>query len=89
MLGGGDARQAFQRFTLKQPPLTYVSARDADRRRSTLQVRVNDLLWQEVPTLFGRAPDERIYVTRGDDDGSDARAVRRRHGPRCRPDRRT
>jgi len=30
---------------------------------------VNDLLWHEVPTLFGRASHERIYVTRTDDQG--------------------
>jgi predicted phage baseplate assembly protein len=30
---------------------------------------VNDVRWQEVPTLFGRGPRERVYVTRLADDG--------------------
>ncbi|HLL15382.1 MAG TPA: putative baseplate assembly protein [Pyrinomonadaceae bacterium] len=68
-LGSGDAGRAFQRFTLRQPPLTYVSAKTPTGSATTLSVRVNGLLWQEVPTFYGRAPDERIYVTRTDDDG--------------------
>lgn len=69
VLGGGDASQPFQRFTLRQPPLTYVSASTPSGAQTTLEVRVDDLLWHEVPTFFGRGPDERIYVTSIDDDG--------------------
>ena len=42
-------------------------------RRRRLQVRVNDLLWDEVPTLYGRGPIERIYTLA---------AGRRRHAAR-------
>jgi hypothetical protein len=80
ILGSGDASHSYQRFTLKQSPLTYVSAATASGARSTLEtkteagqiqygVRVNDLLWHEAPTLFGRGPQERVYVTRTGDDG--------------------
>jgi predicted phage baseplate assembly protein len=69
ILGSGDASKSFQRFTLRQPPLTYVSASTPSGTQSTLEVRVNDLLWSEVPTLYGRGPEERIYVTELDDDG--------------------
>jgi predicted phage baseplate assembly protein len=69
VLGGGDATQAFQRFTLRQPPLTYVSASNPAGADTTLEVRVNDILWREVPSFFGHGPDERIYVTRLSDDG--------------------
>jgi predicted phage baseplate assembly protein len=69
VLGSGDASQPFQRFTLRQPPLTYISASTPSGGQTTLEVRVNDLLWHEVPTFFGRGPDERIYVTSIDDDG--------------------
>ena len=68
-LGGGDAAQAFQRFTLRQPPLTYVSSSDPSGALTTLEVRVNDILWHEVPDFFGHEPEERIYVTRLDDEG--------------------
>lgn len=67
VLGNGDGTQVFQTFALRQPPLTYVSSATAGGAVSTLEVRVNDVLWHEVPTLFGHGPDERIYVTRTDE----------------------
>ncbi len=69
ILGSGDATQFYQQFTLKQPPLTYVSASTPSGAASTLELRVNDLLWEEAPTLFDRDPQEHIYVTRTGDDG--------------------
>jgi len=69
VLGGGDASRAFQRFTLRQPPLTYTGAATPTGSQTTLTVRVNGLLWQEVPAFYGHGPDERIYVTRTSDDG--------------------
>ena len=68
VLGSGDASQPYQSFTLRQPPLTYVSASTPRGAASTLQVRVNDLLWHEVPTLYGKGAEERVYVTRHSDD---------------------
>jgi predicted phage baseplate assembly protein len=70
VLGGGDAAKPYQRFTLSQPPLTNVSAATPSGAASTLAVRVNDLLWHEVPTLYGHAADEHIYVTHTDDAGA-------------------
>lgn len=70
VLGSGDAGRAYQRFTLRQSPLTYVQAPTVSGGESTLEVRVNDLKWTEVPALFGRGPRERVYVTRVDDDGT-------------------
>ena len=69
VLGGGDSTKAFQSFTLRQPPLTYTSAATATGSQTTLEVRVNDILWQEVPSFYGRGPAERIYVTRTDTEG--------------------
>lgn len=68
-LGSGDAGKPFQRFILRQPPLTYVSGTTPSGTETTLEIRVNDLLWQEVPSFLGRGPEERIYVTRLDDEG--------------------
>jgi predicted phage baseplate assembly protein len=34
-----------------------------------LQVRVNQLLWQEVDFFYGHGPDEQVYVTHTDDEG--------------------
>lgn len=69
-LGSGDATQAFQTFKLAHVPLTYVSAPTPSGRRSTLEVRVNDVLWQEAASFHGAAADARIYVVRHEEDGS-------------------
>jgi predicted phage baseplate assembly protein len=69
VMGNGDAAQSFQRFTLRQPPLTYTSASNPSGAETTLKVRVNDILWREVASFFGYSPEDRIYVTRTDDDG--------------------
>jgi hypothetical protein len=69
VMGSGDASQAYQRFTLRQPPLTHIRPSTPTGPESTLQVHVNHLLWHEVPTLYGHGPHERIYVTRLNDEG--------------------
>ncbi|MBE9571497.1 MAG: putative baseplate assembly protein [Proteobacteria bacterium] len=69
ILGSGDAGQPFQQFTLRQPPLTYISASTPGGVQTTLEIRVNDLLWKEVPSFYGHGPNERIYITRLDNDG--------------------
>ena len=69
ILGSGDATQIFQKFVLKQPPLTYVSSATPSGGISTLEIRVNELLWQEVPSLYERGSTERIYIIRQNDQG--------------------
>lgn len=69
VLGPGDASRPYQSFVLKQAPLTYVSAATPSGSKSTLAVRVNDLLWHEVPTLYGAGPRERVYISRRSDNG--------------------
>lgn len=68
-LGGGDGAQAHQRFVLKKPPTTFLSASTPRGARSTLEVRVGGVRWDEVPSLHGMAPDSQVYVARIDDDG--------------------
>lgn len=70
VLGGGDTTRPFQRFTLRQPPLTYTGAATPTGSQTTLSIRVNGLLWREVGSFHGRGPEERIYVTRTGDDGT-------------------
>lgn len=69
VLGAGDAAQAFQRFALKQAPLTYVSVPTPGGLASTLDVRVNGVSWDEERTLYGRAPEEHIFKVLRDDAG--------------------
>lgn len=69
VLGSGDASASFQAFTLQKSPVTFVPQPGAPNgAASTLQVRVGDVLWNETPTLYGRAPDERVYTTEVDND---------------------
>ena len=70
LLGGGDASAEFQTFKLRQTPLTYVSAANANGAASTLEVRVNDLLWHETPTLYGQESKDHVYIARRDDDSA-------------------
>lgn len=67
-LGGGDSSQAFQRFTLKSPPLTHVPAPTASGVASTLSVRVNRLLWRETADMPALPADARVYATSRDVD---------------------
>ncbi len=66
---GGEATLAFQRFALKQTPLTYVAATTPSGVRSTLRVWVDEVEWHEVPWLYGRGPRDRVFVTRRDGEG--------------------
>jgi predicted phage baseplate assembly protein len=69
-LGSGDASRAYQRFTLRQKPLTYTAAATPSGSEPSLQVFVNDVRWQEAETLYGHAATERIYTAQREDDGT-------------------
>ena len=64
VLGNADASMPFQQFTLKQSPLTYVSAATPSGVESTLQVFVNDVGWHEVESLAGLRPYDRSFITK-------------------------
>jgi predicted phage baseplate assembly protein len=66
---GGDASVPFQEFELAQFPLSYLPAANALGASSTLELRVDDVLWREAESLLDLAPGDRGYFTRtGDDD---------------------
>lgn len=69
VLGSGDGSTPNQRFMLKKPPLTYVAATNARGSESTLEVRVNGILWQEVPSLYPLKPYSENYIIRIQNDG--------------------
>lgn len=64
VLGSGDAAKAFQRFALRLPPLTHLSAATPSGAESTLELRVDDLLWREAASLAALGANDRGYVTR-------------------------
>jgi predicted phage baseplate assembly protein len=68
-LGSGDGSQINQQFTLRKPPLTYVSASTPRGGKSTLKVYVNDVQWQEVASFYGLTPSDQAYTVRIEDSG--------------------
>ncbi|WP_082411681.1 putative baseplate assembly protein, partial [Methylogaea oryzae] len=69
-LGSGDGAQALQTFTLKQPPVTFVSAANPTGVESTLKIYVNDVEWREADTLALAGPKERRFVSKTDDNAN-------------------
>jgi uncharacterized phage protein gp47/JayE len=69
LLGSGRAATAFQRFTLAHDPLTYLQSTDPSGATAALEVRVNDVRWEEVPTLYASGPADRAYAVRSDELG--------------------
>lgn len=69
VLGSGDGAAANQRFPLKKPPLTFVSAPTPRGVRTTLEVRVNRVAWEELPSLLDADAGDEAYIVRLDDEG--------------------
>jgi Baseplate J-like protein len=67
VMGSGDGSTALQRFALRQPPLTYVSAPTPKGVDTTLKVFVNDVEWHEAESIFGLQPSDRRFITTRDD----------------------
>ncbi len=59
VLGGSDGVQPFQRFPLKQSPVTLMPT--ATGAAPELTVRVNDVCWQRVDDFALSGPDDRHY----------------------------
>lgn len=69
ILGNGNGAQTNQKFTLRKPPLTYTAAATSTGSASTLQLRINNLLWSESPSLYELGANDQSYTLRLDDDG--------------------
>ena len=69
-LGSGDGSRSLQRFALRQGPLTYIAAATPSGTASTLEIRVDGLLWQEAPRFTAPGPSERAYTVKLDENGS-------------------
>lgn len=70
VMGSGNGTLVNQRFTLNKAPLTYISAPTVTGGESTLEVRVNDVLWQEVDSLYQEGPRSQVYTLRQNNDGN-------------------
>lgn len=69
VIGYGNGSLPLQTFSLKQSPLTYVSAATVDGVQSTLAVMVNGVQWHEVRNLAFVDGNQRSFVTATDDSG--------------------
>jgi hypothetical protein len=70
VLGSGDGTASNQRFTLRKPNLTYVAAKTPSGVTDSLEIRVDGVLWTEVPSLYPAGPHDRVYVVRIADDAT-------------------
>ena len=64
ILGSGDATNGALQFSLKQSPLTYITAATQNGTQSTLEVWINNLQWHEVANLLAAGPADRVFTTR-------------------------
>lgn len=69
ILGSGDASLAFQSFELKQVPLTYRAAATESGARSELLLRVSDIQWTELASLYARGPNDSVFRLDLDEQG--------------------
>lgn len=76
VLGSGDHSQKRQQFVLSGAPLTYTSAANANGAVAALEVRVGEVLWEEVPSLYGQPPGRTCYEVRQSLDGDGRTLIR-------------
>lgn len=69
-LGSGNGASAYQSFTLKKPPLTYTSASTPSGGESSLELRVDNILWEESASLYGLTPRDEKFTVRIEDGGT-------------------
>jgi hypothetical protein len=71
VLGSGDATIVTgQEFVLKKSPLTYfqnASSTSGPDYTSTLQLWVDGVKWQEVPSFYNQGKNAQVFVTREDE----------------------
>ncbi|MDB2438582.1 hypothetical protein N9W89_07675 [Hellea sp.] len=61
-IGSGDGTKPHQSFLLRSAPLTYLPANTVTGRAPALEIRVNDMRWQQVESLAEAGPADRVYT---------------------------
>jgi hypothetical protein len=67
-IGHGDGSATGQSFTLPVVPLTQIGAANPRGLAAALAIRVDGLLWTEVPSLRDAGPNDRVYQLRYGED---------------------
>jgi hypothetical protein len=70
VLGSGDATRANQAFALQKLPLTFLADIQPPGLKSTLEVRVDGIMWHERASLYEAGPEDRVFAVRMDEDGT-------------------
>lgn len=70
VLGSGDGRTAFASFRIGAGPVTHLPAGTPAGRASTLTIRVSGEAWEQVPSLAGRGPADRVFLATTGEDGT-------------------
>ncbi|MFV2054107.1 hypothetical protein [Aliiroseovarius sp. YM-037] len=68
-LGSGDAAKPFQTFAVPPGEITHLPDAGGVRPIPQVDLRVNGVLWEEVPFLYGRDVKDRTYTLRLPTDG--------------------
>lgn len=68
VLGHGSGAVPHQTFTLRKSPLTYASANTVSGSQSTLTVRVDNVAWTRVDSLYRQDAVAKVYTVRIDND---------------------
>lgn len=69
LLGSGRADTPFQRYALRQEPLTHRQSSEPSGTAPALEVRVNEVAWERRATLFDAGPEDRAYAVGVDERG--------------------
>jgi predicted phage baseplate assembly protein len=69
ILGGSDSLRSWEQFILAQKPLTFTHAAERGVAESSLRLRINDVLWHEVPSLLGAGSMDHVFTARTDTGG--------------------
>lgn len=72
ILGGGSGMQANERFVLPEQPLTYLNVATESGYQPVLEISINGIVWQQVRSLYQKAPGDRVYVVRHASDENSA-----------------
>ncbi|MGP8305580.1 hypothetical protein [Vibrio sp. YIC-376] len=68
VLGDGNATPHLA-FKSKQAPQTFVPAATETGVKPTMEIRVNKVLWKQVPHFLDASPTDRVYTMRVDENG--------------------
>lgn len=69
-IGSGDPTRHFQKFPLKNNPLTHVTASTPTGTVDSLEVKIDGVEWQQADSFENAVGTDKVYLTRRSDDGT-------------------